>query len=415
MSTVLAYTSPALGHLFPMMPLLLELRARGHDVHVRTLASQVAQVRSLGLEAEPIDERVPGVVHDDWEVVSPKEALLHAVGVFAERGKYDGPDLVAAIDAVGPDLVVVDINAWGALVAAEASGLPFVSFSPFTPPLRARGVPPFGPGLKPIAGPVGRLRDAVVRPLVLGVAEKAMCPPANALRAEAGLPPVRTVDEFLRSSDLMLVTTAEPFEYPHPDWGDDIRMIGACAWEPAAEPPAWLAEVDRPLVLVTTSSEYQDDAVLVQTAFDALAEEDVVVVATMPAGIAETIRVPANGRLEEFVPHGPVLDRAAVAITHGGMGATQKALARGVPVVVVPFGRDQLEVAARVSASGSGVRVSPKRLTVDRMRDAVRRARGSAGAARSVAEGYAAAGGAAAAADAIEGRFVAGRDVGGRP
>lgn len=31
MSTFLAYTSPAAGHLFPLVPGLLELQRRGHD------------------------------------------------------------------------------------------------------------------------------------------------------------------------------------------------------------------------------------------------------------------------------------------------------------------------------------------------------------------------------------------------
>ena len=402
MTTVLAYTSPALGHLFPMTPLLLELAARGHDVHVRTLGSQVGLLAGLGLHAAPIDPAVADVVHDDWEVVSPKDALVHAVGVFSERARIDGPDLAAAIEAVRPDVLIVDINSWGALTVAEASGLPWVTFSPFTPPLRAAGVPPFGPGLLPAKGPLGRLRDAVVRPLVLGVAEKAMRPGINALRAEHGLAPVRTADDFFRRSDLILVTTAEPFEYPHPDWRDDVLMIGACAWEPPADPPAWLAEVERPIVLVTTSSEFQDDAVLVRTAFAALADHDVEVVATMPAGVAADIEVPANGRLEPFVPHGPLLDRAALAITHGGMGATQKALARGVPVVVVPFGRDQLEVAARVQASGAGLRVPARRLSPERLRTAALAALQRTGEARAVADGYAAAGGAVAGADAVE-------------
>ncbi len=68
----------------------------------------------------------------------------------------------------------------------------------------------------------------------------------------------------------------------------------------------------------------------------------------MPTGVADLGRLPANVRVERFVQHGPILARAAVAVTHGGMGATQKALSAGVPCVVVPFGRDQLEVAARV-------------------------------------------------------------------
>ena len=402
MSTVLAYTSPALGHLFPMTPLLLELAARGHDVHVRTLDSQVDLLRGLGLKAEPIDPRVSGVVHDDYEVVSPAEALKHAVGVFTARAAYDGPDLAAAVDSVSPDLLLVDINCWGALTAAEASGLPFVTFSPFVPPIRANGAPPFGPGLPPARGPLGRLRDAVVRPLVLGVAEKAMRPGMNELRAAAGLPAVRDADDFFRRSDLLLVATAKPFDYPQSDWGERVRLIGACAWEPPGDTPAWLAEVDGPIVLVTTSSEFQNDDVLVRCALEALADEPVTVVVTMPAGVADGLDLPANVRVQQFVPHGPVLDRAALAITHGGMGGTQKALSRGVPVVAVPFGRDQMEVARRVEVSGAGVRLPANKLTPERLRAAARDAMGRTAAARRVAEGYAATGGAAAGADAVE-------------
>jgi UDP:flavonoid glycosyltransferase YjiC (YdhE family) len=72
--------------------------------------------------------------------------------------------------------------------------------------------------------------------------------------------------------------------------------------------------------------------------------------------------VPDNAHLERFIPHAAVLDRAVCAITHGGMGATQKALARGVPVCAVPFGRDQLEVARRVVVAGAGTRLPAKRL-----------------------------------------------------
>jgi UDP:flavonoid glycosyltransferase YjiC (YdhE family) len=57
--------------------------------------------------------------------------------------------------------------------------------------------------------------------------------------------------------------------------------------------------------------------------------------------------------VRQFVPHGAVLDRACCAITHGGMGTTVKALDRGVPVCVVPFARDQAEVARRVEMAGA--------------------------------------------------------------
>jgi len=79
-------------------------------------------------------------------------------------------------------------------------------------------------------------------------------------------------------------------------------------------------------------SEFQDDDRLVTTALEALAYEDVKVVATVPAQLPATA-VPANARLKPFVSHTPLLAHAACAVTHGGAGAARKALAAGVPSV----------------------------------------------------------------------------------
>ena len=53
MARFLAYTSPARGHLYPITPTLLELARRGHDVHVRTLSSEVNALTASGLQAPP--------------------------------------------------------------------------------------------------------------------------------------------------------------------------------------------------------------------------------------------------------------------------------------------------------------------------------------------------------------------------
>ena len=125
-----------------------------------------------------------------------------------------------------------------------------------------------------------------------------------------------------------------------------------------------------------------------------LAEEHVTVVATASAGDSARFRIPANARVERFIPHGPALDRAVCAVTHGGMGATQKALARVVPVCTVPFVRDQLEVARRVEVAGAGALLSAKRLRPDRLLSKIREAMTKAEGARQVAEAFTAAGGA---------------------
>jgi UDP:flavonoid glycosyltransferase YjiC (YdhE family) len=101
-----------------------------------------------------------------------------------------------------------------------------------------------------------------------------------------------------------------------------------------------------------------------------------------------------------------VLERAACAITHGGMGVTQKALARGVPVCVVPYGRDQFEVAQRVQVATCGTRLLPKHLTASKMRVKVLEAMTMTAGARRVVAGYAATGGVARGADLIERRLL---------
>jgi UDP:flavonoid glycosyltransferase YjiC (YdhE family) len=184
-------------------------------------------------------------------------------------------------------------------------------------------------------------------------------------------------------------------------------MIGPCVLDPGpAAVPDWLEAIDRPILLVTTSSEKQADANLVQAAMTALADEPVHVVATMPAEPTEAIVTTPNATVRRFVPHGVVLDRAVCAITHGGMGATQKALARGVPVCVVPYGRDQLEVARRVEVAGCGTRLPAAKLSPARLRAKVREAMAMGAGARRVAAGFESTGGTSRGADLFEQRVL---------
>ena len=87
------------------------------------------------------------------------------------------------------------------------------------------------------------------------------------------------------------------------------------------------------------------------------------------------------------------------------MGATQKALARGIPVCVAPFGRDQFEVARRVEVASAGSRLPPWRLRPNRLREKVREAIACRAGAERVAAAFAATGGPPAAADAFERRL----------
>lgn len=398
MSRVLVYTSPARGHIEPLLATLDELQRRGHTVAVRTLASEVTRVAARGMTAAAIDPAIELREIDDWRAGSAPAALLAACRTFVDRGRHEIDDLRRAIAAERPDLLFTDVNCWGAGAAAEASGLPWAVFAPYFLPVQAPGAPPWGLGVAPMPGAIGRVRDRVLWSVVNALYDRAL-PGLNALRATAGVPPLRHVAAFATRAPGVIAYTAEPFAYAHV-WPDNVRLVGPALPDDAGGAPA--AGDAPPLVLVTCSTEFQDDRRIIEVALEALADQDVRVVATSASIDPTTFRAPPNARVERYLPHGPLLREASCVVCHGGMGITQKALAAGVPVCVIPFGRDQLEVARHVVVAGAGTRVTPRQLTPERLRRAVRETIACAPGAERVAEGFRRAGGVRSAADALE-------------
>lgn len=399
MSKILVYTSPARGHLYPLVPTLEELRRRGHQVAVRTLGSEVDRLRALGFAAEPIDPAIEAREIDDWKSTFPPAALLAACRTFVDRGAHELGDLRSAIERERPDVLFTDVNSWGAAAAAEASRLPWAVFAPYFLPLRAPGAPPWGLGLAPRPGLLGRVRDALLWRVVNALYNRVL-PAVNALRASAGVAPYRDVADFALRPPCIVSYTAEPFEYARA-WPAHVHLVGPGIWEPPSEERPGPRD-ERPLVLVTCSTEFQNDGKLVETALAALADEPVRVLATTASLDPRSFRAPPNARVERFVPHGPVLGEAACVVCHGGMGITQKALSAGVPVCVVPFGRDQLEVARHVEVAGAGTRLAAGRLSPERLRRAIKEAMARKPGALLVAERFRSAGGAPAAATLLE-------------
>lgn len=408
MSCILAYTSPARGHLFPLVPILEELRRRGHEVAVHTLAGEVETLRQLDIDSRPIAAEIETIVHSDWRAHTPIGATLRTVNTLLARARYDLPDAQRAIDDEQPDAVLVDIAAWGALAATEAWGGPWASFCPYPLPLPSRNAPPYGPGLRPARGPLGQARDRFVWALFQPL-DRPIRPRLNAMRRLLGLTPLDDALEMFRRPPLLLSMTSEAFDYPRSDWPENVVLVGPCAWDPPVELPSELEGIEAPLVLVTTSSDFQNDGRLVRAALEALANEPYHVVATLPVASARGLRLPSNATTLAFAPHAPILTRSACAIVHGGMGVTQKALGCGVPVCAVPFGRDQFEVARRVEAAGAGTQLSawPQcRLRPDRLRTKVREAIACRPSAERVAQAFASLDGPKVAADAVEQRLL---------
>ncbi len=438
---VLAYTSPARGHLYPVVPIMAELARRGHSATLYSLSSELGQLAPLGIEGHAIDPAIERIEIEDYRERSQLGAIRSVFRAFLKRSASEVPDLEQAIAKHDPDVLLIDINCWGAATVAEASGCPWAMYSPYLLPLPSKDAPAYGPGLRPMGGPIGAVRDTVVNRVSERISFQSTMPQINALRSKHGLRALARFDNLLAEPSLLLSLTAEGFEYPRSDWPANVKLVGPMNWSPsfdggshaglaprtpldegsAPEPqspepqcpeptspqhlpdaPLWLDDLSDPLVLVTCSSERQRDKRLLHVALEALPKVGMSVLGTTAAHDPADFASAPGSKIVRFIAHDAVLQRAACVVCHGGLGITQKALAAEVPVVVVPFGRDQAETARRVEFAKAGVRLSPRRLSPKRLHDAVQSAMQCREGAQRVSRAYTAAGGASAAADAME-------------
>lgn len=403
MPTIVLYTSPSRGHLYPMVDVALALRAVGHRVIVQTFADERDRLTQLGLEHRPIAPAIEAIELEDYKGGNPLAGFKAAMACWLARAPHEADDLAATVDAVQADLLIVDANTWGAQAFAESRGQKWAMFMPYCYPVPDPQVPVFGPGFAPPRGPLGRFRDRVGWSLMTA-ATRSEIARLNNFRATLGVAPLAEYSNMYGRADLTLYRTAEPFDYPRLAWPKGSEAIGPGLWAPPAEVPAWLHELPHPRVLLSVSTELQQDGAIIENALQALADEPFSVIVTTAALDPATFKAPHDRvRIVKFLSHAAVLPEIDLVITHGGMGTVQRALAAGVPMVVIPWGRDQNESARRVEICGAGVMVPRHRLSAGRVRAAVHKAMTCREGARRVAQGFAAAGGAARAVELVEG------------
>ncbi len=368
------------GAVPPELGVARRLIARDHDVRVIADPTLRDQVVAIGAGFAPWDaapHRTTGAASEDlvkdWEVRNPVSMLARIRDrLLAGPAAAMAADTAAELTDHVPDALVADYFLFGAMIPAQAAGLPVAALVPNIWSLPTRGAPPLGPGFPLARGRLGRSRDAILTALTNRVFAKGL-PVLNAARAEHGLAPLTSFYDQVLTAQRILVLTSPTFDYAAPFVPANVRYVGPMLDEPGWAEPMSLPWPDdeRPFVLVGLSSTFQDQAALVQRIIDALSGLPVrAVVTTGPALDPALFSAAGTVHVVQSAPHGPLIDRAAVVVTHCGHGTTLKSLAAGVPLVCIPMGRDQDDTAARVVHHGAGVRLSPKAST-DQIRAAI--------------------------------------------
>ena len=192
------------------------------------------------------------------------------------------------------------------------------------------------------------------------------------------IPLISRYATLLDSADLVLHASDRIFDLGFEGLPSRHHYVGPLGiWEPPSDPPAYLDEAGDPWVLVTISSQLQDDLLLAEAALGSLAHEPVRALLTVgPDHDPSEVVATPNGRVERTISHAAVLERGRLLVSHAGHGSVMKALWHGRPMVLVPWGRDQPGVAARAAALGVAEVLPREDASPDALSAAVDRALG---------------------------------------
>jgi UDP:flavonoid glycosyltransferase YjiC (YdhE family) len=372
------------GCVPPQLALAKRLLRAGHEVSVFAPRSLTETVRASGAIFEPYrrapehDAADPGLdLLRDWEVrgLAARKRMRDNVVYGTASGICD--DLLALVEENRPDAIVTDYLLLGSYIAAEKAGLPLAALMHTIFTLPRPGIPPFGPGWKVARGRTGRLRDAVLRKYQMRFVN-ARTDDLNALRHSHSLAPVESIGELVSAADRLLFLTSPAFDYPGPVPAN-ARWAGVVTDPDDPPPPPRPLAGDGPpnqqtAVLVSFSTTFQRQAAILERVIEALAELPVQAVVTCGPAITPS-QLPAvpNVRIVAAAPHRELLPTTDLVITHGGHGTVSAALRHGVPALVIPMGRDQGEIAARVVWHGAGISTT-MRTSTSEIRRLIRRA-----------------------------------------
>jgi MGT family glycosyltransferase len=386
MARILIATIPVAGHLSPLVPLCRALVSAGHEVGWYTGSLYKSRVEAAGAsyfgyesardyDGTRLDEEFP----ERARLKELPKLIFDMKHFFIDSAPAQHEDLLHILERFPADVVLADPGMLGSFFTREKTGVPLVIVGVLPMVISSVDAAPFGPGLQPATGVLGRLRNRALHAFFQRVLFGGVQKHWNETRARIGLPPTGWWMDTVASATAFLQPTVPGFEYPRSDLPPNVRFIGAIPGDrhPDVPTPPFWHELDgaRPVVHVTQGTVANAAPDLIQPALDGLADEDVLVVVSTGGRPVESLglrRIPANVRIATFLSYPELLPRTAAMVTNGGYGGTQMALSHGVPLVVAGRTEDKPEVSARVAWSGAGIDLKTARPKPQAVRDAVR-------------------------------------------
>jgi len=391
MANILVASTPAPGHVNPMLSVARHLSSLGHSIIFLSGKLFHDQAVTLGFQFVPftgkadfdyrrMDEEFPEVA-----AATPGPDAMNAICIYC--GIDPVPDQDRAIQQIlsegQVDLIVTDVYFWGIfplLLGPRDARPPVLTFGVLPLLVSSRDAAPFS---GPEASPEGRLRNQEETQQFFAMMQPATTRINEALHS-CGAPelPEFFSDSAAHLPDRFLQLTAEAFEYPRSDLKESVQFIGNLMPNGHSKSPlpAWWDSLDasKPVVLVTQGTIANWDlSQLIEPAIAALADDQVTVIVAAGRPDLEVIQLPGgvkpqNVRIENYIPFEQILPKVDVFVTNGGFGSVNLSLSKGIPMVVAGDTEDKIFTASRVGWSQAGVNLATGHPTVEQIRTAVR-------------------------------------------
>ncbi len=362
---ILLVTLDGGGNLPPVLGTAKRLQARGHAISVLTEPCLRETIMQAGYAFIPFEkhytrnDRTEDLIRDanTNPLTNPffDRVVFGPVGIQVE-------ETLRAIEASHADILLVDCLLPGAAMAAEVKGIPAVLLFHFPEYLPGPNRPPGVMGLTPGVGMTGKLRDRILGSVFSMMLNKYR-KPVNAVRSQYGLKPLRDIMELLHLPQRRCIQTLRAFDFPLDPAPANVRYTG-----PILDDPDWTdtwqdpwQDDERPLVVVSLSTTFQDQSQIIRNCIDALRALPVRALVTIGPSMPMEAFTPAdNVHIVRSAPHSQVFPKASLVITHGGHGTIMRALQHGLPVLCIPMGRDQNDNAAKLVYHKLGLQLKPK-------------------------------------------------------
>jgi MGT family glycosyltransferase len=358
------------GNIPPQLGLARKLVERGHEVRVLTEPSVEQEVLDTGASFASFqkaphrrDRTAATDFVRDFDAKTPLGAFaaIRDHVLFGPARAY-AEDTLEEIKRFRPHVLAPDWMLTGAAVAGEATQVPTALLVHNMNLVPEPNKPAPGFGFLPAKTHLGRIRDRVFASMFLRLFNKGL-PALNDARRALGLNPLPHVLNHLARAERFLVLYPEAFDFPGGQHPSHLRHVGAILDQPGWTDPwisPWEPDDSRPLVVISMSTTFMAQELALRRCIAAAASMPVRALVTVgPALDPGVFTASENVVVVRSAPHDQVFAHASAIVTHAGLGTVLRALAHGVPLVCLPMGRDQDDVAARVRWHGAGLKVRP--------------------------------------------------------